>query len=96
LRDPGSEHCGRRPSLAGCGKAAAAFPRASTAHGDIPIAAVELHEASMVGAEELLLRARELLGVRAPRKIIVLDSLPRNLAGKVAKRELVDLFVENK
>jgi acyl-coenzyme A synthetase/AMP-(fatty) acid ligase len=73
-------------------RAAAAFARSSTAHGDIPMAAVELHASAAVGVEELMACARERLGVRAPRKIIVLDALPRNAAGKVLKRELATLL----
>lgn len=33
-------------------------------------------------------RARERLGVRAPRRIIVVDALPRNAMGKIMKHEL--------
>jgi acyl-CoA synthetase (AMP-forming)/AMP-acid ligase II len=73
-------------------KSAAAFAKASAAYGDIPVAAVELHESATVAADELLAHARTLLGVRAPRKIIVLASLPRNSAGKVLKRELAALL----
>ena len=73
-------------------KAAAAFAKSSAAHGDIPLAAVELHASAAVGVEELMARARERLGVRAPRRIIVLDALPRNAAGKIVKRELAVLF----
>jgi len=40
--------------------------------------------------------ARERLGVRAPRKIIVLEALPRNAAGKIVKRELAALFAPGK
>ncbi|MGH8799992.1 MAG: class I adenylate-forming enzyme family protein, partial [Casimicrobiaceae bacterium] len=72
-------------------KAAAAFSKPSIAHGDIPVAAVELHCSSTVGVDELLAHARERLGVRAPRKIIVLDALPRNSAGKLVKRDLARL-----
>jgi acyl-coenzyme A synthetase/AMP-(fatty) acid ligase len=73
-------------------RAAAAFAKPSPAHGDIPIAAVELREPAAATAEELMVRARELLGVCAPRMIIVLDALPRNAAGKVVKRELAELL----
>ncbi len=73
-------------------KAAAAFSRASAAHGDIPVAAVELHDSASVAVEELMACARKRLGMRAPRRIIVLDALPRNAAGKVVKRELADLL----
>lgn len=77
-------------------RAAAAFAKASTAHGDIPVAAVELHAAAAVGVEELMATVRERLGVRAPRKIIVLDALPRNAAGKIVKRDLAALFTPGK
>lgn len=77
-------------------KAAAAFARPSAAHGDIPVAAVELRASATVGVEELIACARERLGVRAPRRIFVLESLPRNAAGKVVKRELADLIERRK
>jgi len=73
-------------------RAAAAFAKRSGAHGDIPVAAVELHASGSVEAEELMASARALLGVRAPRKIFVLDTLPRNAAGKVLKRRLAELL----
>ena len=73
-------------------KAAAAFAKPSRAHGDIPLAAVELHESATVAGEELMASARERLGVRAPRRIIVVDALPRNAAGKILKTELIDLL----
>ena len=37
---------------------------------------------------ELLAFARDALGVRAPRRVEVLATLPRNAQGKVMKREL--------
>jgi len=77
-------------------RAAAAFAKASTTHGDIPIAAVELHASATVGVDELMACARERLGVRAPRKIIVVDALPRNAAGKISKHALVGLVVPDK
>lgn len=72
-------------------KEAAAFAKPSAAHGDIPLAAVVLHASASVPVAELLARARARLGVRAPRRIIVLDALPRNAAGKVLNRELLEL-----
>ena len=73
-------------------KAAAVFARPSQAHGDIPLAAVELHESAAVNVDELMARARERLGVRAPRRIFVVDALPRSAAGKVLRRELAGLL----
>ena len=77
-------------------KAAAAFAKSSKTHGDIPVAAVELHAAAGIGGDELMACVRERLGVRAPRKIIVVDALPRNSAGKILKRELIDLIVTDR
>lgn len=74
-------------------RAAAAFAISSTVHGDIPVAAFELHDTAKVGVEELMACVRERLGVRAPRKIIVLEALPRNATGKIMKRELIGLVV---
>jgi len=73
-------------------KAAAAFAKSSPALGDIPVAAVELHDSATVSIEELMTRARDRLGARAPRKIFVLEALPRSAAGKILKRELAELL----
>jgi len=67
---------------------AAAFAVFSAAHGDIPVAAIEANDAAAARSGELLAYARQQLGARAPRKIFVVDALPRNAAGKVVKRDL--------
>jgi acyl-CoA synthetase (AMP-forming)/AMP-acid ligase II len=77
-------------------RAAAAFAKSSAAYGDIPVAAVELHHSAKVGVEELMARARESLGVRAPRRIIVVDTLPRSATGKILKHELIGLIASDK
>jgi long-chain acyl-CoA synthetase len=74
-------------------KAAAAFAVPSAIHGDIPVAAVELHEAAGVDSVELMAHARARLGVRAPRRIVVMEALPRNATGKIMKRDLVGMIV---
>lgn len=68
--------------------AAAAFPIASPVHGQIPVAAVELRDGSACTASELLAYARSQLGLRAPRRIEIVATLPRNAQGKLLKREL--------
>jgi acyl-coenzyme A synthetase/AMP-(fatty) acid ligase len=70
----------------------AALPLASRVHGQIPVAAVELRPGAVVTSRELLDYAREQLALRAPRRIIVLEALPRNEQGKILRRELVSMF----
>jgi long-chain acyl-CoA synthetase len=73
-------------------KAAAALAIPSTVHGDIPAAVVELHAPAQASVEDLMAHARARLGVRAPRRIVIVAALPRNAAGKIVKRELVHLI----
>ena len=68
--------------------AAAAFPLPSAVHGQIPAAAVELRADCACTAPELVGYARSALGVRAPRRIEILATLPRNAQGKIVKREI--------
>lgn len=65
---------------------AAAFAMRSAEFGDVPMLAV-------VGdgdlrPEAILAHAKAALGLRAPRKVFVVDGLPRNAAGKVLREEL--------
>ncbi|CAG0957349.1 fatty-acyl-CoA synthase [Burkholderiales bacterium] len=76
--------------------AAAALPIASEVHGQIPVAAVELRRGASCTAGELVRFAREALGVRAPRRIEVLATLPRNAQGKIVRRELAGAFRERR
>jgi acyl-CoA synthetase (AMP-forming)/AMP-acid ligase II len=69
-------------------KHAAAFPIPSAVHGDIPAAAVEPIDGADLDRRELERYARDRLGARAPRRIVVLAALPRNANGKILKREL--------
>jgi acyl-CoA synthetase (AMP-forming)/AMP-acid ligase II len=65
---------------------AVSFPLRSQSLGDVPLAAVrtsaEVSEAELVGF------ARERLGARYPRKVLIVGDFPRNAAGKPLKREL--------
>lgn len=65
---------------------AAAFPVPSQRHTQIPVAAVVL--AQPATEADLIAHCRQQLGARAPQTIVVRESLPRNAAGKVLKREL--------
>lgn len=74
----------RHPSV----RAVVAFPLRSPVHGEVPVAAVELVEGSRAEARDLQAYAREALGLRAPRRVIVVGSLPITEGGKVDVREL--------
>jgi acyl-coenzyme A synthetase/AMP-(fatty) acid ligase len=75
---------------------AAAFPIPSATYGDIPAAAVELNGTMEVDVPALAAYARERLGVRAPRRIVVVAALPRNANGKVVKRELAAALAQGR
>jgi acyl-CoA synthetase (AMP-forming)/AMP-acid ligase II len=66
-----------------------AFPLRSEGLGEIPVLAVVPGDG--FDAPRLLAQCRARLGLRAPRKIVTLDALPRNAAGKVMRRALPQL-----
>lgn len=72
----------------------AAFALRSAAYGDIPLLAVVARDGFDAGA--LLAHCRARLGKRAPRKIVVVERLPRNEHGKVMRRELSERFRSNR
>ena len=49
---------------------------------------VELHEGETITGSELQSFAREHLALRAPRRVLVVGSLPRSPEGKLLRREL--------
>ena len=78
----------RHPAVA----VAAALPLVSRVHGQIPVAAVELRRGVEVTPAELQAYARKHLALRSPRRIMILDALPRNGQGKILRREIATLF----
>jgi long-chain acyl-CoA synthetase len=68
----------------------AAFAMSSEEFGDVPLLAVVTD--GTVRSDQILAEARRTLGIRAPRKVFVMDELPRNAAGKVQRSTLRDLF----
>ena len=72
-------------------RTAAAFALRSELYGEIPVAAVEWQGEARPDPAALLSLARAELGVRAPRRVVVVDELPRLGNGKVARRDLVAL-----
>ena len=85
-----------RTAAASIARSSAAFPIPSATYGDIPAAAVELNGTMEVDAPALSAYARGRLGVRAPRRIVVLAALPRNANGKVLKRELAAALAQGR
>ncbi len=71
-------------------KAVAAFPLRSGVHGEIPVAAVELAEGLRVDERELQKFARDALGLRAPRRVMIVTALPATLQGKVDVQRLAE------
>jgi long-chain acyl-CoA synthetase len=70
-------------------KEAVAYPIKSRIHGDIPAAAVVLSaNAQSRDPAHLLNYCRQSLGVRSPRQIVLVESIPRTQAGKPLRREL--------
>ncbi|WP_276501394.1 class I adenylate-forming enzyme family protein [Terrimonas pollutisoli] len=64
--------------------------------GETPVAAVVLHENASIASEEIKNWANQNLEARYQKiyKVIILDELPRNVAGKILKRELRETFAE--
>jgi acyl-coenzyme A synthetase/AMP-(fatty) acid ligase len=69
-------------------RSAAAFAVDSAVHGQIPVVAVVWGGDGAADPSRLQARARARLGVRAPRRVVLVDELPRTSAGKVATAEL--------
>ena len=69
-------------------KAVVAFPLPSGIHGEIPVAAIELVDGGHADEQELQRYARDALGGRAPRRVMIVKSLPVTPQGKVDVRAL--------
>ncbi len=72
--------------------AAAAVGKPSRIHGHIPLAAVELKPGMQVTEGTLLAFAKEHLSLKSPRRILILDHLPRNPQGKLLRTRLLEIF----
>ena len=77
----------RHPSV----RAVAAFAVRSPVHGEVPLAAVELLEGAAADERELQAYARDALGLRAPRRVMIVASLPSTPLGKVDTRRLAEM-----
>ncbi len=78
------EVMGRHPAVAD----AAAVPMRSRMHQDIPVCAVALHAGQAASEAELLAHARDALGPRMPRRIVVVGQIPRSDQGKLQRAAL--------
>lgn len=72
-------------------RAAAAAAIRSNVHGDIPVALVELREGRGISTAELLEYVRQHLALRAPRRIAIVDEIPRNPQGKILRQQVIDI-----
>ena len=77
-------------------RAAAAAAIRSETHGDIPVAVVELQEGSGTTVAELLAFARQRLALRAPRRIAVVDAIPRNSQGKALRHKVLEIVMSGR
>jgi acyl-coenzyme A synthetase/AMP-(fatty) acid ligase len=61
--------------------------------GEVPAAAVRVREGCTTTADDLVAWAREnLASYKAPRRVVILDDLPRTGTQKVQKRQLLPHF----
>ena len=63
--------------------------------GEAILAVVALKEGAEAGPEELRLHCRtsELTSIKVPERVEIVDSLPKNAVGKIAKNEIRDRFL---
>lgn len=58
-------------------------------HGEVPVACLSIKEGAQASGDEIKAFCRKYLGRHeVPRKVIFMDDLPKNAAGKIVKREL--------
>jgi long-chain acyl-CoA synthetase len=61
----------------------------------VPVAAVRLSDGATTTPEDLVAWAREkLAGYKAPRRIVVVDELPKTSTQKLRRKDLLALFDE--
>jgi len=74
-------------------RAVAAIPARHPVHQDVPVCAVVLDPGSLLEPRQILEWAKAELGVVAPRRIFLMDSIPGNEQGKLLRPELRRLLV---
>jgi acyl-CoA synthetase (AMP-forming)/AMP-acid ligase II len=71
---------------------AATIPIRHKVHQDVPVCAIALEPGAPLSPAQLMRRAQEQLGFRAPRALVVLERIPRNEQGKLIRQELRHLL----
>ncbi|GEM_PF-2347043 len=67
---------------------AVAYPVSSAVHGQVPVAAVVLQSDAVISESKLMRYARDHLGLKAPRRINIVEVIPRTAQGKPLLRDL--------
>jgi long-chain acyl-CoA synthetase len=79
------------PSVASSGVVGQSDPM----RGEVPVGFVELEEGTAIEGDELIHWCRErLAGYKVPRRVVVLEEMPRNPTGKVLRRALSEMLKE--
>jgi acyl-coenzyme A synthetase/AMP-(fatty) acid ligase len=74
---------------------AAVLPKASTVHGNIPVALVVFADGVKPNLLELKKFMRQQLGVRSPRQFTLVKEIPRNTTGKISRNKVKALSAKN-
>lgn len=61
-------------------------------HQDIPVCAVSLFPGAQCTEQALVAHASQRLGAHGPWRVIILDAIPRNAQGKLARSKLIDML----
>ncbi len=72
---------------------AVALPLKHGVLNDVPVCALVLGQGRDASEKQLLAFARKRLGLHSPQRIVLVDAIPRNEHGKVARKALAQLIV---
>lgn len=74
---------------------AALLPKASSVHGNIPVALVVFANKDKTDLLTLEKFIKNRVGIRAPRQITVVNKIPRNASGKIARSAAIKLLTRS-
>ena len=69
----------------------AVLPKSSSSHGNIPVALIVFDKNIKPKLPDLKKYVKKKIGVRSPRQYIIVDEIPRNTAGKIARSKVTEL-----